>query len=126
MKNLIFKGTLVFILFVTAGFTGINHPATDLKMLGTWEYSAPDAPYEYQEGNIHFLMQDNKLVGFVEIGGYKMELEDVIVKGDKVNCEVYVEGEEVSLELLFKKKTFSGTASYSEGTIDFTGKKLGK
>lgn len=125
MKNLIFKGVLVLLLFVTAGFSGGDKETTDLKMIGTWEYSAPDAPYEYQEGEIHFLMQNDKLVGFVSINGYKIELEDVVAKGDKLTCEVYVEGESVSLELTFKKKTFKGTASYSEGTLNFDGKKKG-
>ena len=124
MKNLILKGLLVLILFVTASFLTINKDTSDMKMVGSWEYSAPDAPYEYQEGEIHFLMQEDKLVGFVSIDGYKIELEDVIVKGDKVTCEVYVEGESVTLELKFKKKSFTGTASYSEGTLDFSGKKI--
>ena len=125
MKNLIFKGALVLILFVTASFSTTDSDTTDLKMIGSWEYSAPDAPYEYQEGEIHFLMQDDKLVGYVSIEGYKIELEDIVVKGDKLTCEVYVEGESVTLELNFKKKTFTGTASYSEGTLDFSGKRKG-
>jgi len=124
MKNLILKGSLVLILFVTASFLTINKDTSDMKMVGSWEYSAPDAPYEYQEGEIHFLLQDDKLVGFVSIDGYKIELEDVVVKGDNVTCEVYVEGESVTLELKFKKKSFTGTASYSEGTLEFTGKKI--
>ncbi len=123
MKNLFLKGSLVMILFVTASFSTINKDISDLKMIGSWEYSAPDAPYEYQEGEMHFLMQDDKLVGFVSIDGYKIELENIVVKGDKVTCEVYVEGESVTLELTFKKKTFTGTASYSEGTLDFSGKR---
>jgi hypothetical protein len=123
MKNLLFKGTIILILFVTASFTGIDETGTNLKMIGSWEYNAPDAPYEYQEGDIHFLMQNDKLVGFIEIDGYKTELENIIVKGNNLTCELYVEGESVILDLKFKKKSFKGTATYSEGTLDFSGKK---
>jgi len=123
MKNLILKGSLVLTFLVMMSFTGTNVTVGDKLFIGTWEYEAPDAPYEYQEGEIVISKKDGKLVGYASIDGYKIDLEDVKASGDKLVCEAYIEGESIVFELVFKKKSFTGTASYSEGSLPITGKK---
>lgn len=123
MKNLVLKASLVLTFLVMMSFTGIDSIVSEKVFIGTWEYEAPDAPYEYQEGEIVFAKKDGKLVGYVSIDGYKIDLEDVVVKGDKLTCEAYIEGESIVFEMVFKKKTFEGTASYSEGSLPITGKR---
>jgi len=123
MKNLILKGSLVLTFLVMVSFTGIDNSVNMKNFIGTWEYEAPDAPYEYQEGELIFAKKEGKLIGHASIDGYKIDLEDVIAKGDKLTCEAYIEGESVVFEMVFKKKTFSGTATYSEGSLPFSGKR---
>lgn len=123
MKNLIFKGSLVLTLLVMVSFTGIDSTVNMKHFIGTWAYEAPDAPYEYQEGEIVIAEKDGELMAFASIDGYKIEMEEVATKGDKLTCEALMEGESVMFELVFKKKTFSGTASYSQGSLPITGKK---
>ena len=121
MKNLVLKASLVLTFLVMVSFTGIDSTVGEKIFIGTWEYEAPDAPYEYQEGEIVFAKKDGKLVGYASIDGYKIDLEDVSTKGDKLTCEAYIEGESIVFEMEFKKKSFEGTASYSEGSLPITG-----
>ncbi len=123
MKNLIFKGSFVLTFLVMMSFTGIDTTVSDKIFIGFWEYEAPDAPYEYQEGEIIIAKKEGKLVGYISIDGYKIDLEDVVGKGDKLTCEAYIQGESILFELVFKKKIFEGTASYSEGSLPISGKR---
>ncbi len=123
MKNLIFKGSFVLTFLVMMSFTGVDTTVRDKVFIGTWEYEAPDAPYEYQEGEIIIAKKEGKLVGYISIDGYKIDLEDVVGKGDKLTCEAYIQGESILFELVFKKKAFEGTASYSEGSLPISGKR---
>ena len=123
MKNYLLKSSLVLTVFMLVSFTGIEDVKVDKHVLGTWEYEAPDAPYEYQNGDMVFEMKDDKLTGYVSIDGYKIELESLKADKSKVSGEIYVEGTSVMLELEFSKKTFTGTATYSEGSLDLSGTK---
>ena len=38
--------------------------------VGTWKYSAPDAPYEYSAGKIIISKEDGKLKGSIKIDYY--------------------------------------------------------
>ncbi|RLD76490.1 MAG: hypothetical protein DRJ07_16280, partial [Bacteroidetes bacterium] len=60
MKNLILKGSLVLTFLVMMSFTGIDSTVSEKIFIGTWEYEAPDAPYEYQEGEIVFAKKEGK------------------------------------------------------------------
>lgn len=126
MKNLILKGSMLLTLLVMLSFTGIESTVSSKNVVGTWEYSAPDAPYEYQEGKIVFEMKENKLTGYVSIDGYKIEMKNIVEVKGEVTCKAYIEGESVSFVILFKKESFTGKASYSEGTLEITGARVKK
>ena len=126
MKNSVLKGVLILSVFALMSFTLSEEKGASKHIYGTWEYEALDAPYEYQEGLIVFEKVDGKTTGYASIEGYKIPLENIKVNGNKLNCETYIEGESVYFEIEFKKETFKGTASYSEGELEFTGKKVKK
>ena len=123
MKNYLLKSSLVLTVLMLVSFTVIDNAKVDKSVLGTWEYEAPDAPYEYQNGELTFKMKDEKLTGVVSIDGYKMDLENLKADKNKVSGEVYIEGTSVVLDLEFQKKTFTGTATYSEGSLELSGTK---
>ena len=126
MKNLILKGSMLLTLLVMLSFTGIESTVSSKNVIGTWEYSAPDAPYEYQEGKIVFEMKEDKLTGYVSIDEYKIEMKSIVEKKNIVTCEAYIEGESVHFEMIFKKESFSGKATYSEGSLELTGARVKK
>lgn len=123
MKNYLLKSSLILTVLMLVSFTGIDNAKVDKSVLGTWEYTCPDAPYEYQNGDIVLETKEDKLTGYISIDGYKVELENVKGEKTKVTGEAYIEGTSVMLEMNFKKKALTGTAITDEGTLEFTGTK---
>ncbi len=96
---------------------------TEKKLEGTWKYQAPDAPYEYSEGQFTFVKKDGKLHGIAKVNYATVELEDLKVTDKKISFTVYVEGEYVEINLDLKGDKLAGQASYSEGALDITATK---
>ncbi len=126
MKNIMLKTTLVLTLIVMSSFTLSGTFKVNKKILGEWEYSVPQAPYEYQKGVLVLSKEGKELKGEMVVGGYSIVMEELVnVKGN-VKAKVDVEGESVSFDLNFSKNSFEGTVSYSQGTMEITGNKKGK
>ena len=92
-------------------------------VVGTWNYDAPYAPYEYSKGKLVFTENGEKVEGKIKIGSYEIDMRNVKVEGNDISFGAYVEGEYVSIKMKIDKKKFTGTASYSEGSIEVTGEK---
>jgi hypothetical protein len=123
MKNLVVKNGIVLGL-VLALFVGNAFAAVKAKdVVGTWKYEAPYAPYEYSTGKLIFTENGDKVEGKIKIGEYEIEMRNVKVEGAKVEFGAYVEGEYVSIKVEIKKNTLTGTASYSEGSMEVTAEK---
>ena len=123
MKNLILKVSAILVLFVLTSYIVKDESIGEKKLIGTWEYSVPDAPQQYQKGEIIFVKNEGNLEGNLAINGYKTLLKNLSSKKNNVTCEAYISGENISFDLTFDKKSFIGTASYSEGSLDITGHK---
>ncbi|MEN8124943.1 MAG: hypothetical protein ABFR32_07395 [Bacteroidota bacterium] len=124
MKNLVLLSTLILTFVLLSGFNSIDSSKKYKKLIGTWNYEALDAPYQYQKGKFVFTNEDNKLVGYVMINEYKTELEDIVVIKKNVTFKVNVEGEMVTFNMNYKKKSMEGTATYSGGSLGITGIKI--
>jgi len=123
MKNIILKSTLIFTLILMSSFTLLETFKVNKKILGEWEYTAPQAPYEYQKGVLVFSKEGKELKGEMVIGGYSMVMEELVNVKTNVKSRINIEGEIVSFDLNFDKNTFEGTASYSEGSLEISGSK---
>jgi hypothetical protein len=44
-------------------------------------------------------------------------------EGNQLSFGLYVDGEYVSVKLKFDGRSFTGTASYTDGTVNLTGKR---
>ena len=94
------------------------------RIVGVWEYSVPNAPYQqYQQGIITFSKNKKDISGFLTVQGTKLNLENIVSKKNNIICDVYLEGETITFDLTFKKKLFSGKITYSQGSLDITGVK---
>ena len=123
MNSIFLKSTLVLSVIAMFAFTNSDNAIDAKKVVGTWAYSVPYAPDGYQNGDLIIEEKEGKLSGYTSMDGYKTTVEKMKLEGDKLTFELYVEGTKVSFDLTFKKKTFAGKVSYSEGTLDITGKK---
>lgn len=123
MKSLIVKNGMIFGLFVALFAGNAFASGAANEVVGTWNYEAPYAPYEYSTGKLIFTESGDKVEGKIKIGEYEIEMRNVKVDGDNVSFGAYVEGEYVSIKIAVKKAAFTGTASYSEGSMEVTGEK---
>ena len=109
-------------VFVFSSFT--NQTADILNpMVGTWTYEVPDAPYEYQKGEMIIGQNEDKVTAKLNAGGYMIEGQSVKVEDNNLKFHLYVEGTKLSFDIDFEGKSFSGDVSYTEGTIGIKGKK---
>ena len=123
MKNIMLKSTLVLTLILMSSFTLLGTFKVNKKILGEWEYSVPQAPYEYQKGVLILSKEGKELKGEMLVQGYTTVLEELVnVKGN-VKATVNIEGESVAFDLNFSKNTFEGTVSYSQGSMEINGTK---
>ncbi len=123
MREKLVKNTMMAVLMMLFTASTLMASNMEKKLVGTWKYQAPDAPYEYSEGQFVFTKKDGKLHGTAKVNYSQVDLEDLKVKGEKVTFTVYVEGEYVEIELELKGNKLTGAASYSEGTLDITAEK---
>ena len=80
MKRLLISGSAGLIILFAMMFNVTTVSAKDKDVVGTWDYSAPNAPYEYSKGQIIITEGEDKLEGNVNIDGYEMKLNNIKVE----------------------------------------------
>lgn len=123
MKNVALKSLMLLSIIVLSSFTMADSFMGVKKILGEWEYSIPDAPYEYQKGVLVLTKVDGELSGEMIIGGQGSAMEEIVYEKNNLKAVMQVQGEIVKFDLNFSKKTLEGTVSYSQGSMGITGTK---
>ena len=123
MKRVVLKSGIAMGLFLAMIVGSVFAAPNGKDVVGTWNYDAPYAPYEYSKGKLVFTENGDKVEGKIKIGSYEIDMRNVKVEGNDISFGAYVEGEYVSIKMKIDKKKFTGTASYSEGSIEVTGEK---
>ena len=112
--------TAVLLVIVIASFSYAS-PAKKFSPAGTWEYSVPDVPEGYQNGNMIIVKLKDGYGITMGINEYsKVEAEHVVYKKKSLSFTLYVEYEEIAISGTFDKDTFTGTLSFSQGESDIT------
>lgn len=124
MKSLVVKNGIVLGLFLAMVVGNVFAAEKAKDVVGTWDYEAPYAPYEYSTGKLIFTENGDKLEGKIKIGEYEIEMRSLKVDGAKVEFGAYVEGEYVKINAEIKKNALTGTVSYSEGSMEVTAEKV--
>ncbi|MCC5932407.1 MAG: hypothetical protein JJU28_24395 [Cyclobacteriaceae bacterium] len=92
-------------------------------LLGTWNYEAPQAPYEYSKGQLIITEKEGKLHSQIKIGNSVRDLSKTSLEEGILSMNAYVEGELVTIKVSLKEGELAGTATYSGGSIPIKGKK---
>ena len=101
--------TLLCLLFCIT--ISAQDKAADLsKLVGDWSFSAPDAPYGYQDGSFQIKQENGKLTAKVNIQGSTLEINDIKAKGDTYTSSFYVDGTPVDLTMTQKGNKLEGMA----------------
>lgn len=114
MKKL-FAISVITMMF--AGYLYAQDQNTINELKGTWDYTAENAPYEYQEGKLIFEEVDNELNAKVNIQGYIISVRDLTIEQKNISFIVYVDGERVTVNLTLKEGKLKGTGETYEGPI---------
>jgi hypothetical protein len=102
----------------------LNAEASDNKqVVGTWEYSAPSAPYPYDTGQIIIKEKDNALAGEIVIDGTSMPCSKVKFENNELNVRFDIEYDYVAVKLKLVNGKLEGKADSPEGYIPLTAKK---
>lgn len=87
------------------------------EIIGTWDYTAEHAPYEYQKGQIVFFQEDGETMAKIVIGEHTLETQDLTIDGAKVEFVAFVEYEPVTIALELKDGKLNGNVDSPEGVM---------
>jgi len=109
------------LLFLTLSFTDVKHDEGPTKLLGSWNYVAPDIGLIFQKGAIEFSFEEDILKGNVMFHDRIIPMEDLIYEENIVRAHVIFEGEQVDIFLKFQLDSFQGTVSHPKGYLRISG-----
>jgi|GEM_PF-928837 len=92
------------------------------KILGLWEFSAPDAPQPYDKGTLVLKDVEHKLVGVFNVEGQEVPVSKIQFADDILNLDFEVENNPISLKMVLKNGMFKGTTDTPNGTVIVTAK----
>ncbi len=119
MKSVLNIAVLI-LAFTFAANAGNADNANKKKLYGTWKVEAPDAPYDYQEGEIKFYKEDgNDMIKIMTTYDVIMG-KNLKVEGNKVSFEFEVEYELCTAKLEMKGNKMTGMVETVEGNIPVT------
>lgn len=114
MKNWIF---LLAVLF----FANSSLLANDLgKLIGTWDYTVPYAPYEYSKGQMVFTEKEGVVTGELKIQGYAIPIKNLKVVEGNYSFGVELEYNYIPITAKLEGTTITGKASTPEGDMAIT------
>ena len=121
MKTQVMKATFMIccMLFNVTIFAQ-NSSESQSELKGNWVYSAPDAPYGYQDGIIEFKNVDGKLTATVKINGSSYTIKTVSKNENQYTGSLYVDGNDVDITLIPDANKITGTAVVSGWEIPVT------
>ena len=118
MKKTLFLIMLVMVLLQATVSAQTNNLKNDPA--GKWLFEAPFAPQGYTNGIIEVSKTDNLFSASMAFGGNENKYPGDKVKfaNDTVSFNVYIEGQDVAVKLVFTEESkMSGKAIYTEGVV---------
>ncbi len=116
------KLSLLLTLVLATGmalYAATDNPK-DVNPVGTWTYSAPDAPYGYQAGDILVGKEKDAYTVSLKLGEYAIKGYNVKYEKTVLSFTVYIESESVMIKATFEENKITGKANTSQGDIPFT------
>lgn len=114
----------ILLLFLTLSFTDVKHDEGPTKLLGSWNYVAPNIGLIFQKGAIEFSFEEDILKGDVIFQNHIIHMENLIYQENKVRAHIIFEGEQVDIFLKFQLDSFQGTVSHPKGYLRISGNRV--
>lgn len=90
---------------------------TSGMLVGLWNFSAPDAPYGYQEGTCRIKKAGENLSAVLTIDGTEMTVKEIKKENGAYKCDFYVDGTYVSLTFKQEDKHKLAGKAHAEGMV---------
>jgi hypothetical protein len=119
MKNLILS--LIVVSVAAALFSFIADPAKDL--IGTWHFTAKDAPEGYNRGDIEFTEKEGALHGKMITENGTFPMENLKVANDSIAYQLSVQSLVMQALLVKVKDSLSGKIITPEGDLRIIGRR---
>ena len=107
---------------VSLSFSSYAADVNYKKIIGVWEFSAPNAPQPYNGGIMTIKEVDNKLVGEFTIQGQPMPIPQVKFEENTLSLGFEVENTSINLVLNLKDGILEGSTETPNGTVMVTAK----
>lgn len=117
MKSTIFISLIILICI--SNVSGQDR-TTKKNPVGKWLFEAPYAPQGYTNGVIELKKTDSLYSATMAFGGSENKYPGEKVKfvNDTISFNVYIEGQDVSVKLVFAEESkMTGKAIYTEGIV---------
>lgn len=113
MKKYVLLLTALFLSLTLSSFSPGDDEYAVSKIVGKWEYIAPDFNWIYQKGTIEFSYDENDLTAEVKIGEMQFLLENLVKEKNIVRGHVTYNGSRIYLYIKFYEDMFQATISNS-------------
>ena len=92
------------------------------KIIGVWEFAAPNAPQPYDAGVLTIKVVDKKLAAAFTIQGQEMAVPQIEFAGNILTLGFEVENTPITLVLKLKDGVLEGTTDSPNGQVTVTAK----
>jgi len=119
------KSTGILVTLLLVILMSVSSKAADngfKKLLGVWEFAAPNAPQPYDNGVLTLKEVDNKLAGEFTIQGQAMAIPQIEFAQDTLTLGFEVENNPISLKLILKDGVLEGITDTPNGPVTVTAK----
>lgn len=94
------------------------------ELLGSWEYSAENAPEQYKLGALSIFKENGENNVFVQLDENEVFGKKVKLEGNTISFEVKLEGIVFNVKLTAKGEVLTGTYTYADGTFGIKGARV--
>ncbi|WP_276167749.1 hypothetical protein [Zobellia alginiliquefaciens] len=98
--------------------------SAESELLGSWEYSAENAPDQYKLGALSIFKENGEDNVFVQLDEKEILGKNVRLQGNTISFEVTLEGVQFVVKLSAKGETLTGTYTYADGTFNIKGARV--
>jgi hypothetical protein len=124
MRKFLRKSYPALLLFLTLSFTDVEHDEDSTKLLGSWEYLAPNIGMTFQKGAIEFRYEQEVLIGNVIFDDRIIPMENLVREKNIIRSHIVIEGEQIDIFLKFESDSFKGTVSHPKGYLRISGSRI--
>ena len=119
-----FRIIAVFSMLLMLAFQAQANTEDNKKIAGTWEYSAPTAPYPYTSGQIVLKQAENGLAGELVVEGNHLPASSVAFENDELVMEVEIEYNLVTVKFKLVDGSLVGEANSPDGPVEVKASKI--